>query len=155
MVYLHYKECDLFSVPDDYILVHCISADLAMGKGIALQFEKKFGTKTHLVQKYKTRVDRWDNDTVPGPAGECLRDGRVLNLVTKRNYWQKPTLSTLRKALEDMRKICYVAGITKVAMPRIGCGLDRLEWQRVYEQIESVFGLFNIEIMVCDLPISK
>ena len=29
---------DLFSVPDDYYLAHCISADFGMGKGIVVEF---------------------------------------------------------------------------------------------------------------------
>ena len=34
---------DLFSCPSQFSLVHCVSADLAMGKGIATLFKKKFG----------------------------------------------------------------------------------------------------------------
>ena len=32
------EQRDLFSVSDDYYLVQCISADFAMGAGIAVQF---------------------------------------------------------------------------------------------------------------------
>jgi hypothetical protein len=35
------EQRDLFTVPTDYILVHCISADLAMGAGIAKEFTKR------------------------------------------------------------------------------------------------------------------
>ena len=34
---------DLFSCPLQFSLAHCVSADLAMGKGIATLFKKKFG----------------------------------------------------------------------------------------------------------------
>ena len=39
-----YKEevRDLFSVPNDYYLAHCISADFGMGKGIVIEFNKRF-----------------------------------------------------------------------------------------------------------------
>ena len=30
---------DLFSVPNDYCLAHCISADFGMGKGIVVEFK--------------------------------------------------------------------------------------------------------------------
>src|SRR4051812_1831055 len=33
---------DLFSCPSDASMAHCISADCALGKGIALLFKKKF-----------------------------------------------------------------------------------------------------------------
>lgn len=49
-----YKEeiKDLFSVSDDYYLAHCISADFGMGKGIVVEFNKKFDMKNKLVSKY-------------------------------------------------------------------------------------------------------
>ena len=45
-----YKEeiRDLFSVPEEYFLAHCISADFGMGKGIVVQFNKRFDMKRKL-----------------------------------------------------------------------------------------------------------
>lgn len=34
---------DLFSCPESSSLAHCVSADLAMGKGVAVLFKRKFG----------------------------------------------------------------------------------------------------------------
>ena len=34
---------DLFSSPDTSSLAHCVSEDLAMGKGVAVLFKRKFG----------------------------------------------------------------------------------------------------------------
>jgi hypothetical protein len=117
-----YKEevRDLFSVPDDYYLAHCISADFEMGKGIAVEFNKHFDMKNKLKTKYPDYIYKF------GSGGECLLEGRVLNLVTKARYFQKPTMSTLSFALRRMKCICLGYNITKVAMPTIGCGLDRL-----------------------------
>lgn len=44
MLYSEVKK-DLFLTDDEYQLVHCISADFAMGKGIAVEFNKKFDMK--------------------------------------------------------------------------------------------------------------
>ncbi len=33
---------DLFECPEEFSLAHCVSADLAMGKGIAVAFKEKF-----------------------------------------------------------------------------------------------------------------
>lgn len=44
---------DLFSCPNNSSLAHCISADVAMGKGIAVLFKKKFGG----VQELKKQGD--------------------------------------------------------------------------------------------------
>lgn len=51
---------DLFSVPDDYYLAHCISADFAMGKGIAVEFNRRFDMKNKLkahCQGEKPQID--------------------------------------------------------------------------------------------------
>ena len=46
------EQRDLFTVPTDYILVHCISADLAMGAGIAKEFTRR-GVKAQLQRDYQ------------------------------------------------------------------------------------------------------
>lgn len=42
------KNMDLFSVPNDYYLAHCISADFALGAGIAVEFNKRFDMRRKL-----------------------------------------------------------------------------------------------------------
>jgi hypothetical protein len=41
--------------------------------------------------------------------------------------------------------------IKKLAMPRIGCGLDKLDWNTVEEIIEEVFEGADIEIVIYKL----
>ena len=48
-----------------------------------------------------------------------------------------------------MKDICIENNITKVAMPVIGCGLDRLLWNRVSNIIKEIFEETEIEILVC------
>lgn len=38
-----------------------------------------------------------------------------------------------------------------IAMPKIGCGLDKLEWSKVKAIIEEVFAGTDIEILICYL----
>ena len=69
--------------------------------------------------------------------------------MTKDKYWHKPTLNSLLSALYDMKELCKKNNITKLAMPRIGCGLDRLNWSEVKQQIIYCFQDTEIEILVC------
>ena len=39
---------DLFTMPNDYALAHCISADFALGAGIAKEFDKRFNCRKRL-----------------------------------------------------------------------------------------------------------
>lgn len=85
-----YKEeiRDLFSVPEDYYLAHCISADFGMGKGIVVEFNKRFDMKNKLQSKYGSYLQKYTN-------GDCILEGRVFNLITKPQYWSKPTYTSM------------------------------------------------------------
>ncbi|MCD9025449.1 macro domain-containing protein [Cohnella silvisoli] len=132
---------DLFTMPEDYFLAHCISADAKMGAGIAVQFRKKF--KLSSLQDMASR-----NDLI---VGKSYKVDRVFNLITKSKYWYKPTYETLTMSLKSMKEICVQESINKLAMPEIGCGLDKLQWGRVKEIIINEFIDTPIEITVCRL----
>ena len=142
-----YKEeiRDLFSVSDDYYLAHCISADFGMGKGIVIEFNRRFDMKNKLQTKYPNFVNDYHHNRWGGMA---LIEGRVINLITKERYWQKPTYQTMREAL-NIARLRIPSDCKKIAMPVIGCGLDRLEWCKVSEIIKEVFEDTDIEILVC------
>lgn len=143
-----YKEevRDLFSVSEDYYLAHCISADFGMGKGIVVEFNKRFDMKRKLQSKYPDYLNQYTHKRI---GGDCLLEGKVFNLITKERYFHKPTIITMRLALEKMKQICLENDIKKIAMPVIGCGLDRLEWSKVSDIIKDVFSDTDIEILVC------
>ena len=143
-----YKEevRDLFSVPEEYYLAHCISADFGMGKGIVIEFNKRFDMKRKLQSKYPDYVNEWHRNKY---VASCIFEDGVFNLVTKERYFHKPTYESMREALWHMKVQCQFNNITKVAMPIIGCGLDRLQWDKVSEIIKEIFKDTNIEILVC------
>lgn len=136
---------DLFTVPKDYILCHCISADFALGAGIAKKFAE-LGVKEELFKQYPDY--KWQN------TGACLHTkatgwNEELSLVTKDRYFHKPTLTSLYQALCGYRDHLQNVG-DKIAMPKIGCGLDRLKWNDVEKIIKDVFADTDVEILVCD-----
>lgn len=143
-----YKEeiRDLFTVPEEYYLAHCISADFGMGKGIVIEFNKRFDMKRKLQSKYPDYVNEWHHNNW---CGDCILEGRVLNLITKERYFHKPTYESLKSALLVCHSECIWNDITKIAMPIIGCGLDRLQWDKVSEIIKDIFKDTDIEILVC------
>ena len=147
-----YKEevKDLFSLTNEnYYFVQCISADFGMGKGIALKFNEYFNTKASLILKYGDYLSIWNNTI---NQGFCIKEGRTLNLVTKERYWGKPTYETMQNALNKLHDIIIMNDIHKIAMPIIGCGLDRLDWNIVSQMIQNTFiDIQNLEILVCKL----
>ena len=133
---------NLFTMPKEYYLAHCISADFALGAGIAKTFSDKYKMRIKLFEKHGVYAYR---------GGDALLVDKVFNLVTKAKFWQKPTYESLREALERMKEQILSMGITKLAMPKIGCGLDRLDWNKVFYIICDVFDDTDIEIIICEL----
>ena len=79
---------------------------------------------------------------------KALLVGRVFNLVTKERYWMNPVYATMRQCLTDLKRQCKAHSVNKLAMPKIGCGLDRMDWKYVKQIIQDVFRDTNIEIIV-------
>lgn len=133
---------DLFTVPQGYYLAHCISADFSLGAGIAKAFDEVYNMRFKLFREY----DAYSYD-----GGDALLIDNVFNLVTKPKCYHKPRYEALRDALEIMKNIMDINATTKLAMPKIGCGLDRLSWSEVYDIICEVFEDTDVEILICEL----
>jgi hypothetical protein len=133
------KKMNLFEVDEKYYLAHCISSDYAFGAGIAVEFAKRFKLKQNLKIKGT------------GIYPDCIQVGKVFNLVTKNKYWNKPTYKSLEESLILMKDIICERDVKYLAIPKIGCGLDRLSWGKVREIIQEVFKDIDIEILVCSL----
>lgn len=140
---------DLFELPNDYTLVHCISHDCALGAGIAKTFTEKYPT---IRKDLKEHIKDFGVDVC-----ECMMirpiDERhnVINMITKEKYWNKPTINDFNKTVDDLVLMCYMYDIKKLGMPKIGCGLDKLNWKDVRNKLESTFKELDIEIIVCYL----
>jgi len=133
---------DLFSCPESSSLAHCIARDLGMGKGIAVLFKKKFGGVDSM-RKQNVKV---------GEAAILFRDNRyIYNLVTKERSFHKPTYDTIRASIEYMRNHAVINNVSSISMPKIGCGLDRLQWQKVETIIHNAFKSTNVSITVYEL----
>ncbi|XP_061392273.1 ADP-ribose glycohydrolase OARD1-like [Musca vetustissima] len=132
-------EGDLFSAPDLYSLAHCVAADFGMGAGIAVKFKQLYGGVNELLAQ-----------AVQTGGVAVLKDNKrfIYYLVTKDQSWDKPTYSSLRSSLEEMRKHLKSNNVEKLAMPRIGCGIDGLEWDKVNAELIEVFKNENVQIVV-------
>lgn len=117
------------------IVAHCIAADAGMGKGIAVDFVKNY-----------PQIKRLRNDVLE--VGTTYFVDPVLNLVTKKRSAGKPSYESMCYTLQSMFNVVTLHEIKEISMPKIGCGLDRLSWPAVKEQLKFVFGntdiVFNV-----------
>lgn len=141
------KTQDLFSVDmDEYYFAHCISGDYTLGAGIAKTFAQYYNLRERLANMYPVpEDDEFAN------VGKALLVDNVFSLVDKPKYYNRASYEAVESTLIDMKEQCDNLGITKIAMPMIGCGRDRLDWDKVRLFIESVFDHSDIEVLICKL----
>ena len=132
---------DLFttSIPQ---LAHCVSADFHMGAGIAVKFKQMYGRVDELLaQNVRT-----------GGVAVLYEDSQtVYYLVTKSRYYHKPSMTTLRSSLEQLRDLMLQNQQYQLAIPLIGCGLDRLKWHKVRQLVKDILVQSDIDVTVYKL----
>jgi hypothetical protein len=114
-------------------------------QGIAKEFRELYGG-----------IDAMRAQSVPvGGVAALPRDGRwVYALVTKeRSAGTYPTLASLRASLTALRARMQRDGVKHLAVPRLGCGLDKLAWPDVRALIADVFQQTDATITVYTLQL--
>ena len=66
----------------------------------------------------------------------------------KELYYLKPSYDTLGISLYALLEISVAMNIKTLVMPRIGCGLDKLQWENVKKMIKEIFQDTDITIEV-------
>jgi hypothetical protein len=137
------KKENIFYVPKEFVLAHCISSDCAMGKGLALEFVKKYPDMKPILKNI--------NKEVGNSIKYIADDGTIIyNLITKEYFYNKPTYLTMRDCLVNLKKDMNIYNYCKLAIPHIGCGLDKLEWNIVLKIIQQVFRHEETTILICN-----
>ena len=63
----------------------------------------------------------------------------------------KPDLQTLATTLQSMQSHATMDGVLTIAIPKIGCGLDQMNWQDVVKLPRDNFAYSDIQIVVYSL----
>lgn len=140
------KKGNLFALDKSkYAFVECISLDCATGAGIALEFEKQFpGLREEL-----RRIVRKEYLDVPDIiATKYNGETIVICLITKERFWHRPTYENFYATIDMLLECCLANDIKNLAIPRLGCNLDRLSWIKVRDYIEKTFKDTDINIQV-------
>ncbi|KAJ8983121.1 hypothetical protein NQ317_001865 [Molorchus minor] len=94
------EQRDLFQVPAEFALAHCVAQDLQMSRGIAAAFKEKFGNVDEL-RRQRPEV----GDVLQLGGDETSR--RVFYLVTKHLSRDKPTYENVWESLISLRR-CFI-----------------------------------------------
>jgi O-acetyl-ADP-ribose deacetylase (regulator of RNase III) len=131
----------------DSSLIHCVSRDLHMGYGIAVEFKKRFGS----VDLLKAQDKQVGQVATLEISMRHSNKKFIYYLITKEHYWEKPRYVDLENALVNLKKHCLEHSIKELTMPRIGCGLDKMDWVVVRALLIHHFGDTDINITVFSL----
>ncbi|MBP5790996.1 MAG: macro domain-containing protein [Kiritimatiellae bacterium] len=128
-------------------LVNTVNCVGVMGRGVALQFKKRFP------ENFKAYERACKNgDVVPGKMfvfeTGALFPRIIINFPTKRHWRQGSRMEDIEAGLADLVRVLRERGVSSVAVPPLGCGLGGLDWKIVRPKIaaalESVPGLSSV-----------
>jgi O-acetyl-ADP-ribose deacetylase (regulator of RNase III) len=120
--------------------VNCVGV---MGKGIALEFKRRF---PEMFCDYVRRCAR--GEVLPGRPYLYRRPSLpwILNFPTKR-HWRYPSrLEDIVEGLAYLEAHYRQWEITSLAVPPLGCGNGQLEWRIVGPLLEESFSRFTIPV---------
>lgn len=144
------EECiDIFTLDSTWAKAQAVSEDLAMGMGIAKSFTRYYPQMKEDLKR--TLLANNLHYPITLPYTDKKTGDIVFNLITKELYWYKPTYKTLQTCIEQLAYFCKEYNIKKLAMPEIGCHLDKHKWSKVKSIIEIAFCDIDIELKICHL----
>ena len=143
-----YRQGNLFDTDTDAIVntVNCVGV---MGRGVALQFKKRFPDN---FAYYAEACKR--HEVVPGKmlvfATQNIMPPRyIINFPTKRHWRGCSRLEDIESGLYSLAEVIKQLKIRSIALPPLGCGLGGLNWKIVKGIIESILSsLSDITIEV-------
>ncbi len=125
---------------DAEALVNTVNTVGVMGKGIALQFKKKFPGNFKAYERAckneKVRVGKMFTvslDSLTNPQ-------YIINFPTKQHWKGRSRIEYVRDGLEDLLSEIERLDIHSIALPPLGCGNGGLDWEsEVRPLIEATF----------------
>ena len=69
----------------------------------------------------------------------ALSNSFIYYVITKTYFYQKPQLNDYFAALHSLRDLASSHNVTELAIPQLGCGLDRIPIPLFYSALRSVF----------------
>lgn len=108
-------------------IVNTVNTVGVMGKGIALQFKKRY---PEMFEDYVKRCERGEVK-LGQPYVFRVADHLVVNFPTKGHWRSVSKLTDIVAGLEYLEAHYRDWGITSIAVPPLGCGNGQLEWEVV------------------------
>ncbi|MCK9444106.1 MAG: macro domain-containing protein [Tissierellaceae bacterium] len=140
---LTYIRGDLFSSPAQ-VLVNTVNTVGVMGKGIALEFKKRYPEMFNL---YQSKCD--DKSFGIGKLLLWKKDEKWILLFPTKKHWRSPSkIADIEQGLEKFVQSYEKLGIESIAFPKLGCGNGGLDWEEVRPLMEKYLKNLPIHVYI-------
>lgn len=124
---------------DTHALVNTVNCVGVMGKGIALQFKRRYPDTFTAYEKACKRGDVVIGSMFVTETGHLENPQYIINFPTKK-HWRAPSqLSYIDAGLTDLVRVVRERSITSIAIPPLGVGNGGLNWQDVHPKLQQAF----------------
>ena len=120
-------------------LVNTVNCVGVMGRGIALQFKKRYPENFASYEKACREKEIQPGKMFVFETGNMMNPQYIINFPTKRHWRGASRLEDIESGLVDLVKVIRERSIASIAIPPLGCGLGGLDWQLVRERMENAF----------------
>jgi O-acetyl-ADP-ribose deacetylase (regulator of RNase III) len=130
-------------------LVNTVNCVGIMGRGIALQFRKEFPENYEYYKAVCGREALHPGKMLVFDLHQLQNPRYIINFPTKRHWKGKSRIEDIRAGLASLVKEVVQRKIGSIAIPPLGCGLGRLNWNEVRPLIQEAFrALPDVQILV-------
>jgi len=135
-------------------LVNPINCLGKMGKGLALEFKKRypemFSHYVNLCKSHQVQIGK-----VYGyPTYHLFKSVIIIGFPTKLEYWKPSKIEYIEKGIDSLVELIRKSRIKSIAIPKLGCGYGGLNWINVKELILEKLSEFKddkeIKIIICE-----
>jgi O-acetyl-ADP-ribose deacetylase (regulator of RNase III) len=125
---IEYKNGDLLEDSSE-ALINAVNSVGAMGRGIALQFKKKFSGNYKFYQEACKRGDVKPGKVLVYETRSFCNPRYIINFPTKIHWRGASKIEYIQSGLIDLVKVVKALNIASAAIPPLGCGLGGLDWK--------------------------
>ncbi|MBE0570518.1 MAG: macro domain-containing protein [Ignavibacteriaceae bacterium] len=132
---------------DTEAIVNTVNTHGVMGAGVALQFKKAFPENFKLYEKAAKEGKIKIGKMFVTETGKITNPKYIINFPTKQ-HWRNPSkLVWIKEGLEDLKKFINKKKIGSIALPPLGCGNGKLDWNDVRLLIVSTLeAITNLQV---------
>ena len=145
---IYFKTGDILA-EDVEALVNTVNCVGVMGRGIALQFKKRFPDNFRAYSLACARGEVQPGRMFVFDTRQLTNPRHIINFPTKRHWRGNSRFEDIEAGLDDLLRSIRERGIRSIALPPLGSGLGGLDWPAVRRRIEEALGAIeDVRIVV-------